>query len=119
MQETREYGDRYWISISTFDIAGEVLPGWKIIGSYAYADAKVTQDNNPLLQGSRLGGVSFHSFSLWSTYEIQRGSLKGLGVGAGLFYVGDRPGFADFDPPGYKLPSYLRTDAAIYYRRDR
>ncbi|NJK28680.1 MAG: TonB-dependent siderophore receptor [Acaryochloris sp. SU_5_25] len=29
-----------------FDLAGEILPGWKIIGSYAYIDAKVTEDTN-------------------------------------------------------------------------
>ncbi len=28
---------------------------------------------------------------VWTTYEIQTGSLKGLGFGLGLFYVSDRP----------------------------
>ncbi|NJP09959.1 MAG: TonB-dependent receptor [Leptolyngbyaceae cyanobacterium RU_5_1] len=101
-----------------FDIAGEILSGWKIIASYAYTDAKVTKDNNLLLQDSRLPGVPYNTASLWTIYEIQKGSLQGLGFGLGLFYVDEKPGFADFDPPGFKLPSYIRTDAAIYYRRN-
>jgi iron complex outermembrane recepter protein len=101
-----------------FDLAGEILPGWKIIASYAYTDAKVTEDKNPLLVDSRLQGIPYNTASLWTTYEFQNGGLKGFGFGAGLFYVGDKPGFADFDPPGFKLPSYVRTDAAIFYRRD-
>jgi iron complex outermembrane receptor protein len=99
------------------DIAGEILPGWKIITSYTYTNAEVTEDN-ALPVGSRLANVPEHSASLWTTYEIQRGSLQGLGFGLGVFYVAERPGFADSDPPEFELPSYLRTDAAVYYRRN-
>jgi iron complex outermembrane recepter protein len=49
-------------------------------------------------------------------YEIQQGNLRGLGFGLGLFYVGERE--ADLDN-SYQLPDYLRTDAAIFYNRDR
>lgn len=99
------------------DIAGEILPGWNIIASYAHTDAEVTEDNE-LSIGSRLANVAENTASLWTTYEIQSGNLQGLGFGLGLFYVGERSGFAGFDPPEFELPSYLRTDAAIYYRRD-
>lgn len=99
------------------DVAGEILPGWNIIASYAHTDAEVTEDNL-LPVGSRLANVPENSASLWTTYELQNGSLQGLGFGLGLFFVGDRAGFADSDPPEFELPSYLRTDAAVYYRRD-
>lgn len=56
-----------------------------------------------------------HAFSLWSTYELQKGNLQGLGFGLGLFYVGEREG--DLDNT-FSLPSYLRTDAALFYRRN-
>ncbi len=52
---------------------------------------------------------------MWTTYEVQKGSLKGLGFGVGLRYVGDRQGDLE---NSFELPSYLRTDAAIYYRRN-
>jgi iron complex outermembrane recepter protein len=97
------------------DIAGEVTPGWRIIASYAYTNAEVTADN-AVPVGNRIDGVPEHQASLWTTYEIQKGSLKGLGFGLGLFYVGERQG--DLDNT-FQFSSYLRTDAALFYRRDR
>ena len=84
------------------------------LGSYAYTDAEVTEDN-AISVGNLLLGVPENQASLWTTYEIQVGSLKGLGFGLGLFYVGERQGDVD---NSFELPDYLRTDAAIYYRRD-
>lgn len=96
-------------------LTGEILPGWSIFTGYAYTDARITEDNT-FQPGSQLPNVPYHSFNLWTAYEIQRGDLQGLGFGLGLFYVGDRAG--DLDNT-YQIPSYFRTDAAIYYRRDR
>jgi iron complex outermembrane receptor protein len=96
------------------DIAGEILPGWKVIASYAYTDAQVTKDNI-IPVGNRLNNVPKHQASLWTTYEIQEGDLRGLGFGLGLFYVGERQGNLD---NSFQVDGYLRTDAALYYRRD-
>ncbi|MDZ8264279.1 TonB-dependent siderophore receptor [Nostoc sp. ChiQUE01b] len=96
------------------DISGEILPGWKVIGSYTYTDAKVTEDNSTPV-GNRLANVPENQVSLWTTYEIQQGDLKGLGLGLGLFYVGERQ--ADLANEAV-LRSYFRTDAALFYRRD-
>lgn len=97
------------------DITGEILPGWNAIVSYAYTDAETTEDTT-IPVGNRLVGVPENQASLWTTYEIQTGDLKGLGFGIGLFYVGERAGDLD---NSFELADYLRTDAAIYYRRDR
>ena len=95
------------------DISGEILPGWRITSSYAYTDARIVEDN-ALAIGNRINNVPQHSASLFTTYEIQKGNLQGLGFGLGLFYVGEREGDLD---NSFSLPSYLRTDAAIFYRR--
>ncbi|MEH2084958.1 MAG: TonB-dependent siderophore receptor [Nostoc sp.] len=100
-----------------FDLTfqGKILPGWSIIAGYAHIDAKVTEDNTfPV--GTRFGNVPENSFNLWTKYEFQHGSLQGFGVGVGLYFVGERPGFFDST---YELPSYLRTDAALYYQRNK
>jgi iron complex outermembrane recepter protein len=97
------------------DLAGEILPGWKVIASYAYTDAEVSKDNSIPI-GNRLRNVPENQASLWTTYEIQTGSLKGLGFGLGLFYVGERQGDL---ANSFRVKDYLRTDAALYYRRDR
>ncbi|MBF2066674.1 MAG: TonB-dependent siderophore receptor [Calothrix sp. C42_A2020_038] len=96
-----------------FDIAGEILPGWKIIASSAYTNAEITKDPN--FSGNIINNVPEFSASLWTTYEIPKGYLQGLGFGFGLFYVGERQG--DLGNT-FSLPSYVRTDAALFYKRN-
>ncbi len=104
------------------DVAGQILPGLEIIGSYAYIDARITEDNT-FVEGSRLPNVPKHQASLWTTYTINQGMLKGFGVSAGFLVFGQRNGiFLCQDPEGsfcqqpFSLPGYTRVDAAVYYR---
>lgn len=97
-----------------FDIGGEILPGWNILASAFVNDAVVTEDNN-LPEGDTLINAPEQGASLWTTYEIQSGDLQGLGFGVGVFYVGDRE--AEL-PNDLVLPSYVRADASIFYKRD-
>ncbi len=94
-------------------LGGEILPGLNVIAGYAYTDATITEDET-YTPGNRLNNVPKNSFNLWTKYEIQSGSFKGLGFGLGLFYIGSRQ--ADLDN-SFELPSYLRTDAAIFYKQ--
>ncbi|MEH2023726.1 TonB-dependent siderophore receptor [Nostoc sp.] len=96
------------------DVAGEILPGWKVNASYAYTNAEVSEDNS-IPVGNRLEDAPNNQASLWTTYELQNGDFKGLGFGLGLFYVDARAGDLE---NSFEIPDYLRTDAAIYYRRD-
>ncbi|MEH2252550.1 TonB-dependent siderophore receptor [Nostoc sp.] len=96
------------------DIVGQLTPGWNVIASYGYIDARVTRDND-LPVGNRLQNVAENTASFWTTYELQQGNFKGLGFGLGLYYVGDRPGEID---KSLILPSYFRTDAALFYKQN-
>ncbi|HEY9737963.1 MAG TPA: TonB-dependent siderophore receptor, partial [Trichocoleus sp.] len=96
------------------NLGGEILPGWNITTNYTLLNAFVSRDTRDIV-GNRLANVPDNQFSLWSTYEIQEGDLQGLGFGLGLFYLSDRAG--DLDNT-FTLPSYFRTDAALFYRRD-
>ncbi|MEM7794615.1 MAG: TonB-dependent siderophore receptor [Cyanobacteria bacterium P01_C01_bin.118] len=99
------------------DVTGEILPGWNIIASYALTDTAVTKDNRiPGNEGNRFANVPEHQASLWTTYEIQESDLEGLGFGLGLFYVGERQGNL---ANSFQVGDYLRTDAALYYRRNQ
>ncbi|MEO1802274.1 MAG: TonB-dependent siderophore receptor, partial [Cyanobacteria bacterium J06629_2] len=72
------------------DIAGEILPGWEIITSYAYLDTEISSDTNETdntdLSGNQLRNVPENAFSIWTTYTLQKGTFEGLGFGVGLFY---------------------------------
>ena len=93
------------------DLTGEILPGWNAIASYAFIDAEVTEDNTDIV-GNELQGIPRHSASLWTTYEIQSGPLKGLGAGVGFNYVGKRAG--DLDNT-FEVDDYFLTNAALSY----
>jgi iron complex outermembrane recepter protein len=97
------------------DLTGEILPGWNMIATYAFTDAFVSEDND-IPEGDRLAGIPEHTASLWTTYEIQSGDLQGLGFGLGLVYVDERE--AQLPNTGVTLPSYFRTDASLFYRRN-
>jgi len=96
------------------DVSGEILPGWNVIASAFINEAIVTEDND-LPTDDTLINAPGSGASLWTTYEIQDGDLQGLGLGAGLFYVGDRE--AEL-PNDLMLPAYVRADASIFYHRD-
>jgi iron complex outermembrane recepter protein len=97
------------------DVSGEILPGWNVIGGYAFNDARVTRDN-AIPVGNRLFSAPANSLNLWTTYKFQTGNLQGLGFGLGLYYTGERA--ADLANT-LELPSYLRADAAVFYERDQ
>jgi iron complex outermembrane receptor protein len=102
------------------DLAGQLLPGLEIIASYAYIDARITKDNQFLVD-SRLPNVAKHQASLWTTYTFNEGVLKGFGISGGFVAFGERNGiFLCQDPAScqdpFKLPGYVRMDAAVYYR---
>jgi iron complex outermembrane receptor protein len=100
-----------------FDLTGELLPGLRLIATYALTDSKITEDTRPEFVGERTLNVPLHSGSLWAVYELKNCALKGFGWGTGVFVVGGREG----NFPGgetIKLDPYARIDALLYYRRD-
>jgi iron complex outermembrane receptor protein len=96
------------------NVAGQIRQGWNIIVSYAYTDAEISEDNDGQ-EGNRLFNAPENTFSLWTTYEIQSGNWQGLGFGLGLFFVSERQGDL---ANSFEVPSYLRTDVGVFYRRN-
>ncbi|MCB1986279.1 MAG: TonB-dependent siderophore receptor [Burkholderiales bacterium] len=106
-----------------FDIQGELLPGWRVIGAYAYTPfAKILRDQSLVLDddenvigtnsgntGKRFDDVPRHNVSIWTTYEIQQGILYGLKLGAGVITVSQRQ--ADLantaQAPGYAIVNLM------------
>ena len=97
------------------DVSGEVAPGWKLIAGYGYTDAEIVRDN-AVAPGKMPPGVPRHAASLWTSYEFQGGDFKGLGVGAGAYYLSERQGDANNT---FQVPSYTRIDATVFYKLNR
>ena len=93
------------------DVTGTPLEGWEIIGNISALDAKVTKDT-AIDVGNRLDGVPIMSGSIWSSYQLQEGPMRGLGFGAGVIAVGERQGDID---NSYDVSGYARIDASVFY----
>jgi outer membrane receptor protein involved in Fe transport len=108
--QINEQTSRSW----TGELKGEITPSWWVYGFYSYTDAQITKDE-VIPIGNSVAGVANHSAGLWTSYEITQGIWQGLGFGGGMTWNGDR--FEDTDN-SFTLPSYLQTDAAIFYSQD-
>ncbi|HEY2941557.1 MAG TPA: TonB-dependent receptor, partial [Vicinamibacteria bacterium] len=95
-----------------------ILDHWQVIAGYAFADSKVTKDSDPVKVGGRIANAPRHSASLWSRYDLDAGALRGLGLGVGLVYTGERVGTiraSNSTLPLLRLPSYFRVDGGLYW----
>ncbi|WP_417780414.1 TonB-dependent siderophore receptor [Stutzerimonas xanthomarina] len=96
-----------------FQLTGQLTDAIRLIGAYAYVDAEVTEDNT-LARGSRLLNVPEHSGSLLGVYEFLDGGLRGLELGGGVNYVGERSG--NVTDSGFELPGYTTMDLLARYK---
>lgn len=90
-----------------------------VVGGYTHIEPVVTSSNTGNV-GKDVVNVPREYASLWAFYTFRNGPVAGLGIGAGVRYIGES--FAD--PMNVlAIPSYGLMDAAIsydfgYYRRD-
>ncbi|MCW8084024.1 TonB-dependent siderophore receptor [Sabulicella glaciei] len=94
-------------------VAGEVAPGWRVIGGYAYVDAEVIRDN-AIRPGTPLLNIPRHSLSLLGVREFREGPLEGLSLGAGLVHVSSRLG--DTGNTAFRLPGHTTVDLLASYQ---
>ncbi|MFC3675592.1 TonB-dependent siderophore receptor [Ferrovibrio xuzhouensis] len=92
------------------DVTGTVRPGWQVIASGAFLNTEVTRDT--AFKGAQLAGAPRWSGSLWSTYKIGDGPLRGLGFGGGMVAVDHRNGALD---NSFSVAGYMRVDASVFY----
>jgi iron complex outermembrane receptor protein len=102
-----------------FEVAGKITAGWQIIAGYSYIDSITTQDHNtPSLAGLRFPGVPYNSGSLWTTYELRTGKLRGLKLGLGTVARGSEVAFESPTGTGYladRIPSFAVINAMAAY----
>lgn len=102
-----------------FDLNFQPFRNWNTILTYAFTDARITDDTTRNVAGqfvqigNQLQGTPRHTGSLWTSYEFDRGALRGFGGGAGVFLVGER--FGD-NAHTFTVPGYGRVDAAVFYK---
>ena len=96
------------------------LENLQILGGLAYTDAIIDETFAGAaapLAGATLTNSAKRSANLWTRYDVHEGELRGLGIGAGVFYSSAIPGSlpSTGDPRVLFLPSYTVADLAFYY----
>ncbi|MGU3374108.1 TonB-dependent siderophore receptor [Chryseobacterium sp. M5A1_1a] len=110
------------------ELIGRILPNLQVMSGWAYLDAQY-QNSPSYVNGSRPMNAPKHTANAWLNYKFNVGVLNGLDVGAGIYYVGERPvdefsqktytaGHINSVLPGDKpfdMPSYTTVDAQAGY----
>lgn len=99
-------------------VQANLTDGWKVLGGLTYLDAEVTKAVgtwDAVAVGLTPIQVPDLTASLWLDYTVRSGALEGLGVGAGVRYVGES--WADRTNT-LEVPDVALVDAAIRYDHD-
>lgn len=102
------------------DLMARPLPGLQLIFGYAYIDSEeILAGEDPTADfDRRIVGVPQNQVTLWSKYTFQETALKGLELGGGFTYLGERRG-AQTNRDIIFLDSYTKFDALVAYRFSR
>ena len=91
-------------------LTGRVTQNWSVVGGYAYQDGTVKTTQSPtVVAGARLAQLPRHTLSLWNRYDFN----PQWGFGLGTIYRDEL--FTSTDNT-VRLPSFVRFDAALFYR---
>ena len=100
----------------------EVVDGLDVRFAYTADPVRTIESDTPEAIGRRPTVTPEHMSSLWANYAVSQGELSGLGLGAGVRYVGNSFGGTyapDPQRPGqvvpFYVPSFTLVDAAVHY----
>jgi TonB-dependent siderophore receptor len=94
---------------------GQISPAWQLHLGYSYLDARITKNpSDPTSVGQIEPFIPEQTASLFTSYTVGSGLLRGLTMGGGFRYVGPQrtniPNDLTLDIPGYEL-----VDATVSY----
>jgi outer membrane receptor for ferric coprogen and ferric-rhodotorulic acid len=100
-----------------FQALGQLSPQWQINTGYAYLDPKVIRGLDPNTLNPVFNSTEVfqpkQTASLYTTYSLQGGLLKGLTFGGGPRFVSHQR--TAYDDSTKDLPGYVLADASASY----
>lgn len=103
------------------EFQGTVLPGWEIFGSLGWMDAEFIDGE---FKGYRPENAPKLGLSVFTSYEIQGGTLRGIGIGGGVVHKSGRtsvfwePSNTGV-PIAYDFGDYTEVDLRIFRNLQR
>lgn len=98
------------------EAVASLLNGLDVTAGLTFLDVEITESAVEAELGRRPTQIPATTGSLWANYALPDGPLAGLGVGAGLRYLGETYGDA---ANTIAAPAATLADAAVYYAFDR
>jgi catecholate siderophore receptor len=92
-------------------LAGELTDRWSITTGYSYLDGEVQRADGTGNDGNRTRQTPEHMISIWNSWRAS----DRLRFGLGATY---QDSFFVSEDNSVEVPSYVRVDAAAYYRLD-
>jgi len=99
-----------------FDVAGRILPGWEVFGSYAWTPVARIDVGAPGStpgvgegEGTRSAMTPRHSGTIWTTYQVTPSIRLGGGLNARSSQTPNR------NPAGIVAPSFVTGDLMAEY----
>ncbi|NDV79218.1 TonB-dependent receptor [Dysgonomonas sp. 511] len=106
------------------ELSGRILENLQVMLGYAYLDAEY-QNSPSYVSGSAPMNAPMHTANGWIQYKLDKSVLKGLSIGVGVYYVGDRPvNEYSLSPDGhgsptgtkpFDMPAYTTINAQLGY----
>ena len=72
------------------ELIGRILPNLQVMAGWAYIDAQY-HDSPAFVEGSAPLNTPKNTANAWINYKFSEGILNGFDLGAGVYYVGERP----------------------------
>ena len=72
-----------------FELTGRVVENVEVILGYSYIDARYIE-HTTFVPGSSPNNTPNHTFNAYLNYSFTENAVRGLSVGAGFYYIGDR-----------------------------
>ena len=96
------------------ELTGRVLENLEIVTGYAYIDAQF-KEHTTFVPGSAPNNTPKHTFNAYANYTLKSGMLQGLNLGAGAYYLGERP-YNDWTIAGVQYHN-IEPDTAPWFNK--
>lgn len=109
------------------EVIGRITQDWELMMGYSWINAEY-KNSTRFVDGSSPNNTPKNVANLWTNYTFSKGSLDGFNIGAGLYYIGERPYndyvFTEYHgiQPGLKpwnVEGYTTVNAQLGYTAER
>lgn len=127
-EEVNVAGTNYMVTVQNgtqqskgleLELIANPIAGLNIIAGYSYNDSKLTK-STVALEGRRPPSAGPATLiNSWISYTIPTGNYKGLGLGAGVNYIGKHMSGNSTVTNVFTLPSYTLVTTTLFYDRPK